>query len=295
MCKWNRGCRPKSGLDIGRVLPKTLRESLSDTVILAIVPEGRDCFEEREALRSQFWANGHTLVCHQDAGAEDGESWSQIAFLPRQVTPFFDADMSRCWLDYRQSKHSQGNCQSTPANLIRGLKLIDCSKRTVVAAPAGAPYVTLSYVWGSVTARQSVVDSPEFTHSQQQQNPRSSNALIGLPSVVSDAIQVTRMLGYNYLWVDRYCIDQGNPREVLSQVSKMDLMYSGSESTIVAAAGHNETFGIPGVPGTTSNNSRQRQSYLRQHQMIVSIRDSDSKLAMLSSLPHPHHTIKQSK
>ncbi|KAK4100523.1 heterokaryon incompatibility, partial [Parathielavia hyrcaniae] len=74
------------------------------------------------------------------------------------------------------------------------------------------------------------------------QQPAPS-VLNGLSAAISDAIQVTKALGYNYLWVDRYCIDQSDPQEMHSQINQMDLIYSMSEVTLVAAAGTDETAG----------------------------------------------------
>ena len=283
------------GLNIGHALPDDQGGGLSDTIILAVVPAGTDCYEERDALKSHFWANGHIFVWHCcDVRME--KSWGRTAFVPREVTPFFDPEIARRWLDYCQSRHRGGNCQATtdnilPANYVRGLKLIDCYTRAIVAAPPGAPYVTLSYVWGSAAAKESVTGDLKSDPQQQQKVSSSGGALIGLSAVISDAIEATRMLGYDYLWVDRYCIDQTDPREVHSMVGKMDLIYSGSEVTIVAAAGRDESAGLPGMPG----NSTPRQSYQRQHQINVSFRDTGLRLTILSCLPHPHYTVKQSK
>ncbi|KAK2754953.1 hypothetical protein CKAH01_05967 [Colletotrichum kahawae] len=66
-----------------------------------------------------------------------------------------------------------------------------------------------------------------------------------------DAITLTKLLGYQYLWVDKYCIDQSNVSELSDQISKMDLIYNNAEATIVAAAGPDETYGLPGVNTTT--------------------------------------------
>ena len=41
---------------------------------------------------------------------------------------------------------------------------------------------------------------------------------------VLDAIEVTRTLGDQYLWVDRLCIDQENEEEKLYLFPKMDMI-----------------------------------------------------------------------
>ena len=68
-----------------------------------------------------------------------------------------------------------------------------------------------------------------------------------IPLTIEDAITVTQLLGFEYLWVDRYCINQGNEEEMVQQCSRMDVIYSGAEITIIAAAGQDPSFGLPGV------------------------------------------------
>ncbi|PQE09993.1 hypothetical protein CJF31_00003918 [Rutstroemia sp. NJR-2017a BVV2] len=90
-----------------------------------------------------------------------------------------------------------------------------------------SPYVTLSYVWGDEQRRQKVGPN--------------------LPPTIEDAIHVTLKLGYQYLWVDRYCINQGNDSEEISQIQQMGSIYKNSEFTIIAAAGSDPCYGLPGV------------------------------------------------
>jgi hypothetical protein len=71
-----------------------------------------------------------------------------------------------------------------------------------------------------------------------------------LPKVISDAMIVTMKLGYQYLWVDKYCISQSDHKEMEFQMSCMDTIYKGAEITIIAAAGLDATFGLPGVGDT---------------------------------------------
>jgi hypothetical protein len=60
----------------------------------------------------------------------------------------------------------------------------------------------------------------------------------------------------------------------------MDLIYKGSELTIVAASGIDANAGLPGV-GTTKRNP----------QPVVSV----GNMSIISMMPHPHYTIKASK
>jgi hypothetical protein len=96
-------------------------------------------------------------------------------------------------------------------------------------------YVALSYVWGKPVR-------------DYDDDPCSGDELPeALPATVEDAIIATQQLGYRYLWVDKYCINQADEQDKIQQIQNMDIIYKGSDVTIVAAAGHDAQFGLPGV------------------------------------------------
>lgn len=140
------------------------------------------------------------------------------------------------WINLCQVMHTRV-CMVKDPSTVRYQKLIDCQTRTLVPAE-NHPYVALSYVWGSI---------PEiFTLSDGVQLPTK------IPRTIEDAIAVTQKLDFRYLWVDRYCINQqpDNEREKEEkkyQVERMDLIYMNAELTIVAAAGSDSNYGLPGV------------------------------------------------
>jgi hypothetical protein len=64
---------------------------------------------------------------------------------------------------------------------------------------------------------------------------------------VVDAMEVTRRLGYRYLWVDALCIIQDDAQDLQQNVNIMDEIYSNAILTIVGAASANAEHGLPGV------------------------------------------------
>lgn len=101
------------------------------------------------------------------------------------------------------------------------------------------PYVALSYVWGPS------LDPPEYF--AKLEGKSSESVLWKLPNTIEDAIEATLRLDYRYLWVDRYCIDQSNPTEVQSQVSKMGMIYQAATMMFISVDGADSNFGLPGV------------------------------------------------
>jgi hypothetical protein len=98
-----------------------------------------------------------------------------------------DMDLVKHWL--WECKDTGEDCTPVQQSFPHGIKVIDCSRRRVVQAPEGCAYVALSYVWGKA-------------HSQV--NSHSWGMAMDFPQTIEDSIQVTRHLGYRYLWVDRY-------------------------------------------------------------------------------------------
>jgi hypothetical protein len=118
------------------------------------------------------------------------------------------------------------------------MKLIDCERRKIVSAQPSYTYSALSYVWG--TSRSD--DGDRCVHNELPAT---------LPRTVADALKVTKELGLRYIWIDRYCINQKEDDEKQVQIRQMDLIYQKAFVTIIAAAGTDPHFGLPGVSATS--------------------------------------------
>lgn len=145
--------------------------------------------------------------------------------IPRAVPEQFDVDRARSWLRICEEEHG-GSCKEA-SELVPGMRSIDCDARVVIKAQPQMIWVALSYVWGDA-------------------QPAS---LLGATSkTVEDAIKVTKDLGYRYLWIDQFCINQQVQKQ--NQIEKMGAIYRGADLTIIASAGQDSNHGLPGV-GTT--------------------------------------------
>ncbi|KAH3916580.1 hypothetical protein HBI56_047620 [Parastagonospora nodorum] len=171
---------------------------------------------------------------------------------PKFIGDTPDYDECRAWLENCQTHHGPDCNRPTP--LIDGLHLFDCQRAKVVRADSivNPHWVALSYVWGD----RGHADAAEVSHDHHA--PR-------LPQTIMDAVKVTQELGYRYLWIDELCIDQNNAAHENSQLGKMDQIYRGAEFTIVAAAGRDKTYGLPGV----STTKRVQSPVLRFDQGLI--------------------------
>lgn len=141
----------------------------------------------------------------------------------------------RDWIRECVEQHGEECTPSAEASAWpQQLRLITCANRQIVEAPSRVRYAALSYVWGSKTYQE----RPQNIH-----NPLSET----VPQVIEDAIRVAQSCGIDFLWVDRYCIDQANAADVHRQVRQMDRIYQAAFITLIDAAGRTSCQGLSGV------------------------------------------------
>ncbi|KAI0875466.1 heterokaryon incompatibility protein-domain-containing protein [Hypoxylon argillaceum] len=203
------------------------------------------------------------LVYHDFKNPEDR------ILSPRLVTPYFDPCIVKNWLHVCLSQHNGCRLARRPQP---ELNLIDCRSQQVlrsadIRTDSDPEYVALSYVWGN-----DIDVSKARLHGTWLPYP--------LPSVIKDAIKVVLDLGYHYLWVDKYCVDKHDKSKKHEQIMHMDSVYKNAELTIVAAAGADESYGLPGV------------SRARLTRQLSFMRAED---AFMSTLPLPHSLIAKSR
>lgn len=159
----------------------------------------------------------------------------------------------RNWIEHCHENHKvfcRTKTGSHAAEFLKTLSVIDCNSCCIVILPNGQDYLALSYVWGPPIKPGLLTES--FTDLDFTKCPRT----------IKDSIQVTRSLGYRYLWVDRYCIDQSNALQKSYQLAMMDHIYENAAMTLVAAAGLDDRHGLPGA-GTLPLVPRVQQTLLR--------------------------------
>lgn len=174
------------------------------------------------------------------------------------------------YLRQRLRESSGGNgIPGTGSKPLPGLKVIACITKRIVFASDDCAYGALSYVWGQLSdsAPNTAVQTP------------LDKAFLGddVPLTVKDAIVANRALRFQYLWVDKYCIDQTDEEEHACFVGHMDKIYNSAALTIVAAAGDSAHSGLPAV----SSVPRQQKSinpgglrYLILPEPVMEIRNS---------------------
>lgn len=208
-----------------------------------------------------------TLEPHKNPTASDPH-------LKKRARPrLVDYQLISKWL-VDCGRHHGDDCFCSPSglDLILGLQLIDCVARRIIPASeaVGTTYVTLSYVWGT---------PPGGTSEDVGEKCSVATLPTRLPRVVEDAIRVVKELGFRYLWVDKYCIPQNDESAKHAQIRLMDRIYARSAITIVAAAGDDEGYGLPGV------GLRERKPELRISAASMHTKDRPSRQLILYQRP----------
>lgn len=99
-----------------------------------------------------------------------------------------------------------------------------------------APYMALSHCWGGPIAHML---TSKTIHSFQGRLP-----FLELPANFRDAIDITRRLGFRYLWIDSLCIIQDSAEDWAEESKNMGLIYRNSAVTISATASKGSKHGI---------------------------------------------------
>jgi hypothetical protein len=177
---------------------------------------------------------------HQVFGVSTGDDFSGVSRegdFRYPVNEKWDAAIAQSWLQACLQSHGPA-CTKRFSEVV-DMALIDCDSMAIVEADGSSPWIALSYVWGD-----------------RHQSPAAQGLRLGsklpdcIPRIIQDAITVTKQLGYRFLWVDEYCIDQSNEQRRSQQIGRMDAIYRLADLTIVAAAGNDKAYGLPGVDKT---------------------------------------------
>ncbi|KAH7068134.1 heterokaryon incompatibility protein-domain-containing protein [Paraphoma chrysanthemicola] len=154
----------------------------------------------------------------------------EVALLAQQVPQRSNLETAQRWIENCKTTHAK--CLSTSQDALKHLRVIDCVEKRIITAPQGCSFVALSYVWGKPS--ESVATTANTL-------PKD------LPKTIEDSVEVVSRLGYRFLWVDRYCIDQSNASDTRHQINQMGAIYSAAEVTIIAAAGMDPSSGLAGI------------------------------------------------
>ncbi|KAI8949464.1 heterokaryon incompatibility protein-domain-containing protein [Xylaria longipes] len=156
--------------------------------------------------------------------------------IPAVINPELLMD----WLRECDGKHSHPTVPSKmvsrmQAIISRGLFRVINTSTGSVETPISLPeFVALSYVWG-----------PMAVHSK----PLESKPISAHAPTIRDAAVIANSIGFEWIWVDRICIDQSSESEKGILIPYMKDIFAAAQLTIVAACGDGAQSGLLGSPG----------------------------------------------
>ena len=187
-------------------------------------------------------------------GAVEEKVTSQPVRLAEINKEWIDLDILRGWTSACDQYHGDVCRHIQDSNMPQPVKkpywLIDVDSFCLVKACPQMEYLALSYVWGhskaeSACALQENIDALQVPGAL-------AGKLILMPKTVLHATHLTRLLGKNYLWVDRFCIVQNDGTGAKQvQLDAMGDIYAGAEAVIIAACGENADCGLHGIPSVS--------------------------------------------
>ncbi|KAF4782512.1 hypothetical protein HER10_EVM0013142 [Colletotrichum scovillei] len=136
-----------------------------------------------------------------------------------------------------------------PAPAGEHFRLVDVKNERVVRFEKPPRYAALSYVWGKEGKTALNLHVTNLADLSTSINNRDRT----VAKTTRDALEATKRLGIDYLWVDSLCIIQkdknGRDDEParLSQIHQMDRIFGHAQIVLVAAGGSHADVGLAGV------------------------------------------------
>jgi Heterokaryon incompatibility protein (HET) len=154
------------------------------------------------------YPDSYALICDAQLNSNQGHGFSSTGSSGTLL-------LANAWLNSCLEKHD-GPCSSRSRQL--PTRLIDVGPadgtkqprlyETSDASERHGGYVALSYCWGSsrrVLTTIGIERRSGYPAGTYKNFKRAIDTAL-LPRTFQDAIQVTRSLGYRYLWIDALCI-----------------------------------------------------------------------------------------
>ena len=134
-------------------------------------------------------------------------------------------------------------------------------------------YIALSYVWGPSQYHTAKLPSSNLSRFAIERALTS----MPMPQTIKDAIELTRLLGFRYLWVDALCIIQDDDNDKGVQIGNMHGIYKTAFASIIAASGAHSDSGLPGL----RPNTRQ---YEQREIVVIDPSDRDPGLSLVTTV-----------
>ncbi|KAK3335065.1 heterokaryon incompatibility protein-domain-containing protein [Neurospora tetraspora] len=215
----------------------------------------------------------------------DEENPETVWFAGRKRPEMIDIGLIKQWLGECLEKHkdicgiSEEVDEDDDPDLVEQMRRLSCivTKYNLYDVDMSAlKFASLSYVWGVTPQKLVLLIENEY----ELQRP---NSLVGKVSkTISDAIHLTEQLGLKYLWVDALCIIQNSDDDKVMQLGNIANVYAHSLFTIIAAAGDDSNFGLPGI--------RTPRDAVQEVVPVIPPSDTNPGMSLITALSPTHQS-----
>lgn len=158
------------------------------------------------------------------------------------------------WIQECESQHDRCKLQSAklvPTRLLdvdtsRGEVFVSLIETAGMMGIENENYVALSYCWGleaflnTTTAtlgdRKNGILLERWARFLSSPRPSGADMIFSMPRTLQDAIRITHLLGFHYIWIDSLCILQDSQSDWKSEASNMNLIYKNAHVVIAAVS-----------------------------------------------------------
>lgn len=192
-------------------------------------------------------------------------------FVGCAISAYPDLEICSEWM--RQCSTEHEGCDPIkerllPTRLI-DVEAADSPDRLCLVQTGGqyGQYVTLSRCWGG--------HNPPVTDSESYWTYLRGIAFDSLPRTFQDAVKTTRLLRIRYLWIDCFCIIQGDKIDWQRECANMERIFANSRVTITGPAAANPDAGLlhsrPDPPVAPCEILRSTQMSNERFDLLVSL------------------------
>jgi hypothetical protein len=154
-----------------------------------------------------------------------------VRHIPRE--PVDNLIQIQRWLNACTSKHASCSnwCPRLDTKGLRPTRVLELSDtgirlRCDLNAIDNFKYLALSHMWGKDPSKQLRLMSSTL------QDFQKAIPLDTLPHIFTEAIRITRYLGFKHLWIDSLCIIQDSKSDWTAEASMMSAVYNNAICTI---------------------------------------------------------------
>ncbi|KAH7092185.1 heterokaryon incompatibility protein-domain-containing protein [Paraphoma chrysanthemicola] len=237
-------------------------ETVSDADNPANVADGAHAEDPQESALKRIDLMRHTSRSIFNVTAPGPYSWVRdFEIVKRDGVPgklgrgriiqseWIDVDIMRRWVGMCINGHGEACSQHhliERLGVVYPARLVDVLGMCLVDAVADMEYVTLSYVWGVMPFFKSMKENVGKLYTKNALTQGNGDVL---PRTIKHAMEVVRILGERYIWIDALCIVQDDEVGKAMEIRNMGGIYARSKFTIVAAGGEDADAGLDGLRG----------------------------------------------